>query len=189
MFDVPSTDMPPEVTRVALRDSLFFLFLLFSLFLPLVILSRFPPFPPKHSAAPGLAEQSDTGTKPVSIPSSLSSGWHNLILCHGRSLAHDSPMQTTYKYLHPEGNTKPQTPCTLAQRKRKQEVSAPLATALRLLWPSGKLGQQDKSAESFLPPPKEKQLTKRVCLNSVEKLTLNKQVQDLSLDEDCHCQR
>ena len=182
--------MPPEITRVALRDSLFFLFLLFSLFLPLVILSLFPPFPPKNTAAPGLAwtEQSNTGTKSQSIPSSLSSGWHNLILCHGHSLAHDSPMQTTYKYSHTEGNAKPQTPCTIAQRKRKREASAPLAAVLRLLWPLGELGQCGKSAESFLPPPEEKQLTERVCLNSMEKLNVNKPVQDLSLDEHCYCQ-
>lgn len=72
MYDVPSTAMPPVVTRVALNDPFFFLFLLLHLFLPLVILSLSPPFPPKNTAAPGLAEHSDTGTKPESIPSG---GW------------------------------------------------------------------------------------------------------------------
>lgn len=75
-----------------------------------------------------------------------------------------------------------QSPCSIAQREGKGEASAPLATVQRLLWPSGELGQRGKSAESFLPPPKEKQLTKRVCLNSTEKLNMNKEEQDLSLD-------
>lgn len=50
-YDVPSTDMPPEVTSTGLRDSLFFLFLLLSLFMPLVMLSLSCP-PPKKILLP-----------------------------------------------------------------------------------------------------------------------------------------
>lgn len=148
-----------------------------------------PPFPPKIPLPQAWLTTATQGLSQSQFPPLCPAAGHNLILCHHRSLAHGSPKPTTYKYSHPEGNAKPQTACAAAQRERKREAPAPLAPAQSLLWPLGELGQHGTPAESFLPPPKEKQLTERVCLNSTEKLNVNKEEQDLSLDVHCYRQR
>jgi len=148
--------LAPELTRVTRRDSLFFLFLLLCLFLQLVILSLSPPFPPKNSAAPGLAEHS-TAERISSCPSSAR---QNPVSCHGGSPAADSPTQTTHERSHPEGSAKP--PQHRGKGSERSQVTP------------GELGRRGRSAESFLPPPKENQFTEGVCLNSTEKLNTNR---------------
>lgn len=154
MYYVPSMHMPPQVTRVASHP-----------------FSSSSLSPKKYcSTQHGSMSQGDTRTKAEPAPSSLFSSCHNLLLCHGRSPARDSPTQTTSTY------TQEETQCHNSfyystKEKKARGLGFPRHNArVTLTFELGEPGRQDKSAESLLPPPKEKQLTGRVCHDSAEKL-------------------
>lgn len=97
-YDVPSTDMPPWGHQHSSEGFSFLTLLVTQSFYATCHPFSFPSVPQKNSAAPGLAQQSNAGIKPELILFSVSSGWTSSHFCHAHSLAHDSPMQTTYKY-------------------------------------------------------------------------------------------